>query len=105
MRYISERKGEPQWMLDWRLDSYPALAHHDGADVGHACITHRSTLSTHLLLGAQKEPGAEKSLDEVDPELLSTYEKLGIPLKEQELLAGVQGAKWLWMPCSTAFPW
>ena len=53
------------------------------------CIIRPSTIRNRLLFGAQEKRGRSKSLDEVDPKLLETYEKLGIPLKERERLAGV----------------
>ncbi len=92
MRYISERKGEPQWMLDWRLDSYQrwrTMKEPTWAKVHYPKIDFQDL----YYYSAPKSTEGPKSLDEVDPELLSTYAKLGIPLKEQEILAGVQGAR------------
>ena len=92
VRFISEKKGEPEWMLAWRLDAYrrwltmeePTWARVDYPKIDFNDIYYYA---------APKGTAGPKSLDEVDPELLRTYEKLGIPLKEQEVLAGVQGAK------------
>jgi Fe-S cluster assembly protein SufB len=92
VRYISERKGEPQWMLDWRLDSYQrwrTMKEPTWAKVHYPKIDFEEL----YYYSAPKSTEGPKSLDEVDPELLSTYAKLGIPLKEQEILAGVQGAR------------
>ena len=90
VRFISAKKGEPDWMLEWRLEAYPALADHDRADLGQGALPQDRLPGPLLLLRAQVD-GGPKSLADVDPELLRTYEKLGIPLKEQEILAGVQG--------------
>ncbi|MSP04286.1 MAG: Fe-S cluster assembly protein SufB, partial [Acetobacteraceae bacterium] len=91
VRLISARKNEPQWMLDWRLKAFalwqtmtePCWAH-----LGYAPIDYQGI---HYYAAPVKKSGP-KSLDEVDPELLRTYEKLGIPLKERAILAGVEGA-------------
>src|SRR6201993_2447418 len=89
VRLISSKKKEPQFMLDWRLKAYrhwltmkePAWPH-----VHHPPIDYQKT----VYYSAPKKKGdGPKSLDEVDPKLLETYEKLGIPLKERERLAGV----------------
>jgi Fe-S cluster assembly protein SufB len=89
IRLISERKGEPSWMLDWRLKAYAAwltMEEPHWARVEHAPIDYQDI---HYYAAPKKKPGL-KSLDEVDPELLKTYEKLGIPLKERAILAGVE---------------
>src|SRR4029079_7495130 len=90
--YISAKKGEPQWMLDWRLDAYRRWLNVDEptwAKVKHPKIDFQDL---HYY-AAPKSMSGPKSLDEVDPELLRTYEKLGIPLREREVLAGVEGAR------------
>jgi len=90
--FISAKKGEPQWMLDWRLDAYRRWLNVDEptwAKVKHPKIDFQDL---HYY-AAPKSMSGPKSLDEVDPELLKTYEKLGIPLREREVLAGVKGAK------------
>ena len=91
VRFISAKKGEPQWMLDWRLRAYKAwlrMAKEKGeptwAKVSYPEIDFQDI---HYYSAPKKK--TLKSLDEVDPELLETYEKLGIPLKEREILAGV----------------
>lgn len=92
VRYISARKDEPQWMLDWRLDSYQrwrTMKEPTWAKVHYPKIDFEDL----YYYSAPKSTEGPKSLDEVDPELLATYAKLGIPLKEQEVLAGVQRAR------------
>ncbi|GAB5498537.1 MAG: Fe-S cluster assembly protein SufB [Pseudohongiellaceae bacterium] len=89
VRFISARKNEPEWMLEWRLEAFrawqkmtsPLWAHVDYPDIDFQSISYFSRPKS-----MEERP---KSLDEVDPELLATYEKLGIPLHEQEMLAGV----------------
>jgi Fe-S cluster assembly protein SufB len=88
IRFISAKKEEPEWMLEWRLKAYEhfkTMEEPDWAKVEYAPID----LSDIYYYAAPKMKERPKSLDEVDPELLKTYEKLGIPLKEQEVLAGV----------------
>jgi Fe-S cluster assembly protein SufB len=88
IRVISAKKNEPDWMLEWRLEAYrhwltmtePRWAYVDYQVVDYQAISYYS---------APKTKDAPKSLDEVDPKLLETYKKLGIPLYEQERLAGV----------------
>jgi Fe-S cluster assembly protein SufB len=92
VRFISAKKNEPAWMLEWRLEAYrrwltmdePTWARVDYPKIDFNDIYYYA---------APKGTAGPKSLDEVDPELLRTYEKLGIPLREQEVLAGVQGAR------------
>ena len=67
-----------------------ALADHAGADLGAGRLSDRSTTRTSTTTRRRRTNAAPKSLDEVDPEILKTYEKLGIPLREQEILAGVE---------------
>lgn len=89
IRFISAKKGEPEWLLEWRLEAYrawlemepPEWAHVHYPEIDHNALSYYSAPKS-------MEDGP-KSLDEVDPELLRTYEKLGIPLHEQEMLAGV----------------
>jgi Fe-S cluster assembly protein SufB len=91
VRYISERKDEPQWMLEWRLDAYRrwlTMIEPKWARVSYPPIDFQD-----IYYYAAPKIAAPKSLDEVDPELLRTYEKLGIPLREREILAGVTGPK------------
>ncbi|MCB1679827.1 MAG: Fe-S cluster assembly protein SufB [Halioglobus sp.] len=89
IRFISARKNEPQWLLDWRLEAYrgwlemsePTWAHVHYPPIDLQAISYYSS--------PKSIEDGPKSLEEVDPELLATYEKLGIPLHEQEMLAGV----------------
>jgi Fe-S cluster assembly protein SufB len=86
VRFISERKGEPAWMLEWRLEAYRrwlTMREPTWARVDYPKIDYQN----YYYYSAPKK--TLNSLDEVDPEILRTYEKLGIPLREQELLAGV----------------
>jgi Fe-S cluster assembly protein SufB len=88
IRLISARKQEPEWLLQWRLKAYAAwlqMEEPHWARVEHPRIDYQDL---HYYAAPKKKPGL-KSLDEVDPELLRTYEKLGIPLKERAILAGV----------------
>ena len=89
VRFISAKKDEPKWMLDWRLDAFQRWLTMDEpkwSRVHHQKIDFQDL----YYYAAPKNAEGPKSLDEVDPELLETYKKLGIPLKEQELLAGVR---------------
>ena len=89
VRLISEKKGEPEWLLDFRLKAFrhwqtmemPKWPHLNLPEIDYQAISYYSAPKS-------KKEGP-KSLDEVDPELLRTYEKLGIPLQEREMLAGV----------------
>ena len=88
IRLISDRKGEPDWLLQWRLKAFAAwkqMEEPHWARVEHQAIDYQEL---HYYAAPKKKPGL-KSLDEVDPELLKMYEKLGIPLKERAILAGV----------------
>ncbi len=91
IRFISAKKEEPEWMLEWRLKAYrqwQKMEEPDWAKVNYPPIDYQDS----YYFAAPKKKDGPKSLDEVDPELLATYEKLGIPIREQEVLAGVQGA-------------
>ncbi|MEQ9815679.1 MAG: Fe-S cluster assembly protein SufB [Azospirillaceae bacterium] len=86
--FISAKKGEPQWMLDWRLEAYRVfqrMVEPNWAKVKYPPID----LQDLYYYAAPKKKDGPKSLDEVDPQLLDTYKKLGIPLDEQKVLAGV----------------
>ena len=92
VRFISEKKNEPDWLTEWRLESFKrwlTMTEPDWAKLGYPKIDFQDL----YYYAAPKKKEGPKSLDEVDPELLETYEKLGIPLKEQEILAGVQGTE------------
>ncbi len=88
IRLISAKKNEPGFMLEWRLKAYRQWLTMDEpkwSTVRYPAIDYQDI----VYYSAPKTKVGPKSLDEVDPELLRTYEKLGIPLKEQELLAGI----------------
>jgi Fe-S cluster assembly protein SufB len=91
VRFISAKKNEPQWMLDWRLEAYERWLE---LEEPHWAKLHFPRIDYQDLYyyAAPKEKVGPNSLDEVDPELLATYAKLGIPLREQEVLAGVVGS-------------
>ena len=92
VRFISAKKQEPEWMLEWRLEAYRRWLTMDEptwARVNYPKIDFNDI----YYYSAPKSASGPKSLDEVDPELLKTYEKLGIPLKEQEILAGVKPSR------------
>jgi Fe-S cluster assembly protein SufB len=89
VRFISAKKDEPEWMLTWRLDAYRrwlTMREPNWARVDYPRIDYQDL----YYYAAPKAFQAPKSLDDIDPEILRTYEKLGIPLREQERLAGVQ---------------
>jgi Fe-S cluster assembly protein SufB len=89
VRYISARKGEPEWLLAWRLEAYRrwlTMEEPNWAKLGFPKIDYQDA---HYFAAPKNQADKPKSLDEVDPELLRTYEKLGIPLREQAMLAGV----------------
>ena len=92
VRFISEKKGEPAWMLEWRLEAYRrwrAMIEPTWAKVSYPKIDFEDL----YYYAAPKSAEGPKSLDEVDPELLKMYERLGVPLREQEILAGVKSDK------------
>jgi Fe-S cluster assembly protein SufB len=89
IRTISAKKEEPEWLLEWRLKAYEhwlKMEEPHWANVHYDPIDYQSI---SYFSAPKSDADRPKSLDEVDPELLRTYEKLGIPLKEQEILAGV----------------
>src|SRR5215207_7854066 len=88
VRFISEKKAEPAWLAEWRLGGYRRWLQMEELSwqkphyppIDYQAISYYS---------APKQKEGPKSLDEIDPEIRSTYDKLGIPIKEQEILAGV----------------
>jgi Fe-S cluster assembly protein SufB len=89
VRFISAKKNEPEWMLAWRLDAYSrwlTMREPRWARVTHRPIDYQGI----YYYSAPKKKEGPKSLDEIDPEILKTYEKLGIPLREVAVLEGVQ---------------
>jgi Fe-S cluster assembly protein SufB len=91
VRFISEKKAEPQWMLEWRLDAYRRWL--TMREPRWARVEYRPIDYQDIYYYAAPKKKTLASLDEVDPEILRTYEKLGIPLREQEILAGVERAE------------
>ncbi len=89
IRLISKKKEEPQWMLDWRLKAYERLQHMEPPKWVKAKFDDIDFQDIYYYASPKDFRDKPKSLDEVDPKLLETYEKLGIPLKEQKVLAGV----------------
>jgi Fe-S cluster assembly protein SufB len=92
VRFISAKKNEPQWLTEWRLEAYRrwlTMAEPRWARVDYPAIDYQDL----YYYAAPKSTPGPTSLDDVDPELLRTYEKLGIPLREQEILAGVENRK------------
>ena len=90
VRFISARKDEPQWLLQWRLKAYRhwlTMSEPQWARVGYPPIDYQAS---YYFAAPKTDADRPASLDEVAPKLLETYEKLGIPLREQELLAGVR---------------
>lgn len=92
IRFISAKKDEPEWMLEWRLKAYARwleMTPPDWAKLNVPPIDYQDA----YYWAAPKAKATLGSLDEVDPEILKVYEKLGIPLEEQKVLAGVEGAR------------
>ena len=88
IHFISNKKNEPEWLLEWRLGAYErwlAMEEPEWSSVRYPKINYQDS----YYFSSPKEMDKPKSLDEVDPKLIETYNKLGIPLKEQEWLAGV----------------
>jgi len=92
VRFISAKKEEPEWMLEWRLKAYRhwlTMPQPDWAKVNFPPIDYQDA---YYYAAPKKKPKLE-SLDELDPEIKAVYDKLGIPIAEQEVLAGVEGAR------------
>jgi len=92
VRFISAKKNEPEWMLEWRLKAYRhwlTMTPPDWAKLNVPPIDYQDA----YYYAAPKAKETLSSLDEVDPEILRVYEKLGIPIEEQKVLAGVEGAR------------
>ena len=92
VRFISAKKNEPEWMLEWRLKAYAKwleMTPPDWAKLNVPPIDYQDA----YYYAAPKKKELLGSLDEVDPEILRVYEKLGIPIEEQKMLAGVEGAR------------
>ncbi len=92
VRFISAKKNEPEWMLEWRLKAFrlwQTMEEPDWANVGYPPIDYQDA----YYYAEPKKKAELDSLDELDPEIKSVYDKLGIPLAEQEVLAGVKGSR------------
>ncbi|MCJ7421323.1 Fe-S cluster assembly protein SufB [Sphingomicrobium astaxanthinifaciens] len=92
VRFISAKKGEPEWMLEWRLKGFRAWLEMEEVDWAKLTIPPIDYQDAYYYAEPKKKPTL-KSLDELDPEIRRTYEKLGIPIEEQKVLAGVEGAR------------
>ncbi|MFC0203661.1 Fe-S cluster assembly protein SufB [Novosphingobium soli] len=92
IRFISAKKDEPEWMLDWRLKAYARWLEMTPPDWAKLDVLPIDYQEAYYWAAPKKKDGPA-SLDEVDPEILRVYEKLGIPLEEQKVLAGVEGAR------------
>jgi len=89
IKFISQKKNEPKWMLEWRLKSFEKwkkLNEPNWANINFPKINYQNMYYYAAPKGFENKP---KSLDDVDPKLIETYKKLGIPLEEQKILAGV----------------
>jgi Fe-S cluster assembly protein SufB len=93
VRLISDKNGEPQWLTDWRLTAYRRWLQMDEPEWAMVHYPRIDFQDQFYYARPKSMSVRPKSLDEVAPELLATYEKLGIPLKEQMILAGVEGAE------------
>ena len=92
VRFISDKKGEPEWMLEWRLKAFRQWEKMEAPDWAKLDIPMIDYQDAYYY--AEPKPKEKLgSLDEVDPEILRVYEKLGIPIEEQKVLAGVEGAR------------
>ncbi|MBL1142971.1 MAG: Fe-S cluster assembly protein SufB [Proteobacteria bacterium] len=87
--FISKKKEEPEWLLEWRLKAYRHWLTMEDPTWAHLDIEHIDYQAISYYSAPKKKEDGPQSLDEVDPKLLETYEKLGIPLQEQKFLAGV----------------
>ena len=89
VRFISNKKGEPEWLTEWRLKAYREWLEMESPDWAHIKYPDIDYQAVSYYSAPKSMADKPKSLDEVDPELLETYNKLGIPLHEQMALAGV----------------
>ena len=91
VRFISEKKNEPAWLLDWRLKAFTLWQEMTEPEWARVAYPEIDFQNIYYYAAPKNTPGPQ-SLDEIDPEILRTYQRLGIPLREQEVLAGVEGA-------------
>jgi Fe-S cluster assembly protein SufB len=92
VRFISAKKGEPEWLLEWRLKAYRRWLTMESPDWAKLQIAPIDYQDAYYYAAPKAKPTLA-SLDELDPEIRRTYEKLGIPIEEQKMLAGVEGAR------------
>ena len=92
VRFISAKKNEPQWLLDWRLKAFAMWQKMDAPDWAKLNVPPIDYQDAYYYAEPKKKIELD-SLDQVDPEILATYQKLGIPIAEQEMLAGVKGSR------------
>ncbi|HEY0324934.1 MAG TPA: Fe-S cluster assembly protein SufB [Allosphingosinicella sp.] len=92
VRFISAKKGEPEWLLEWRLKAFRAWQEMEEVTWAKLDIPPIDFQDAYYYAAPKQKPTL-KSLDELDPEIRRTYEKLGIPIEEQKVLAGVEGAR------------
>ncbi|TXC68027.1 Fe-S cluster assembly protein SufB [Sphingomonas ginsenosidivorax] len=92
VRFISAKKGEPEWLLEWRLKAYRRWLEMASPDWAMLQIPPIDYQNAYYYAEPRPKPKLD-SLDQVDPEILAVYEKLGIPIEEQKVLAGVEGAR------------
>ena len=92
VRFISAKKNEPEWMLDWRLKAYRHWLTMEMPDWARLNVDPIDYQDAYYYAAPKAKPKLA-SLDEVDPEILEVYKKLGIPIEEQKVLAGVEGAR------------
>mgnify|MGYP006385939167 CR=1 FL=1 len=90
VRLISQKKGEPEWLLEFRLEALRRWQKMKEPDWAH--LEYETPNYQDIIYFAAPKQEKKKSMDEVDPELLATFDKLGIPLREREALAGVESA-------------
>jgi Fe-S cluster assembly protein SufB len=89
IRWISARKQEPEWLLEWRLEAYRRWLQMEQPDWAHLKIAPIDFQAISYFSAPKSDKDRPQSLDEVDPRLLETYDKLGVPLHERARLAGV----------------
>jgi Fe-S cluster assembly protein SufB len=92
VRFISAKKGEPEWLLEWRLKAYRAWLTMEEVDWAKLDLPPIDYQDAYYYAEPKVRPTIA-SLDELDPEIRRTYEKLGIPIEELKVLAGVEGAR------------
>ena len=89
IKAISRKKNEPNWLLDWRLDAYDKFKKMQEPQWAHVKYDPIDIQDISYYAAPKNDDEKPKSLEEVDPKIIETYEKLGIPLEEQKMLAGV----------------